>query len=64
MNEKIIVEHYEKEKLQDSIDIGSPSKGGNIKCYMDFKDKEESKIKIDNAIELRKYFNEKLEDLK
>jgi len=59
-NNKIIVEHREVEKMQDSIEVGTPSKSGAIKCYMDFADIEGSKIKIEHAVELRKYFNDKL----
>ena len=57
---KIVVEHRELEKIQDSIEIGTPSKGGAIKCYMDFNDVEGSKIKIERAVKLKEYFNEQL----
>lgn len=44
----------------DSIEIGTPSKGGSIKVYGDFFSPEAFKVKIDNAIEIRAYFNNKL----
>ncbi len=44
----------------DSIEIGTPSKGGAIKVYGDFKNPEAFKIKIDNAIQVRAYCNAKL----
>ena len=44
----------------DSLEIGTPAKGGGIKVYGDFNDKEAFKLKIDNAIELRAYANEKI----
>lgn len=46
---------------QDSLEIGTPAKGGSIKVYCDFKNLEEVKSKIDNAILARSYANEKLE---
>ena len=52
---KLIVEHKEAEKLQDSIEIGTAGKGGAIKVYGDFSKPEEFKAKIDNAIKLRIY---------
>ena len=39
----------------DSIEIGTPGKGGAIKVYGDFNKIEEFKKKIDNAKEVRKY---------
>lgn len=39
----------------DSIEIGTPSKGGAIKIYGDFADKETFKKKIDAAKEVREY---------
>ena len=44
----------------DSIEIGTPSKGGAIKVYGNFANKEGFIAKIDNAIEVRAYFNTKL----
>ena len=39
----------------DSIEIGTPSKGGAIKIYGNFDDKEAFKKKIDAAKEVKKY---------
>ncbi len=39
----------------DSLEIGTPSKGGSIKIYGDFNKVEEFKKKIDNAKEVRDY---------
>jgi hypothetical protein len=39
----------------DSIEIGTPSKGGAVKIYMNFSDLEACKKKIDNAKEVREY---------
>jgi len=44
----------------DSIEIGTPSKGGAIKCYGDFLNPDGFKAKIDNAVEIKNYFNSKL----
>ena len=56
----IIVEHKEEQKYQDSIEIGTAGKGGAIKVYGDFKEKDMFKVKIDTALELREYANSKL----
>lgn len=47
------------ELLQDSLEIGTPAKGGAIKIYTDFRNIELTKEKINNAFEMRKYANEK-----
>lgn len=39
----------------DSIEIGTPSKGGAIKCYGNFNDADGFKKKLDNAKEVRDY---------
>lgn len=39
----------------DSIEIGTPSKGGAIKVYGDFNKPEEFKAKIDQAAIIRLY---------
>lgn len=58
---KIIVEHREVGKQQDSLEIGTPAKGGAIKVYCDFKNIEETKLKIDNAIAARNYAQQQLD---
>ncbi|KKK94457.1 hypothetical protein LCGC14_2682640 [marine sediment metagenome] len=45
----------------DSIEIGTPSKGGAIKVYGDFNKPEDFKKKIENAVEVRKYFEAQIE---
>lgn len=44
----------------DSIEIGTPSKGGTIKVYGDYNKPDEFRVKIDNSIRLRNYTNDKL----
>jgi len=39
----------------DSIEVGTPSKGGAIKVYGDFNKPEEFKAKLEKAEEVRKY---------
>ncbi len=41
----------------DSLEIGSASKGGTIKVYVDFSDLEAAKTKINNAIAARNHAN-------
>ena len=50
-----------KTENADSLEIGTPSKGGAIKVYCDFYNPEFCKVKIDNALEVRNYANSKLE---
>lgn len=59
-NNKIIVEHREEGKLQDSLEVGTPAKGGSVKVYGDFKNEEEFREKIDKAIALRKYAQDQI----
>ena len=58
---EIIVKHLETSKLQDSLEIGTASKGGAIKIYTDFNDVAGSKSKVDNALLIREYARLKLE---
>ena len=44
----------------DSLEIGTPSKGGAIKVYGNFENKEVFKVKIDTALEIRGYTNQKV----
>lgn len=41
----------------DSIEFGTPSKGGAIKVYGNAENKEAFKKKIDNMIEIREHTN-------
>ena len=43
----------------DSIEIGTPAKGGAIKVYGNFDNPDAFKSKIDNAILVREYANSK-----
>ena len=43
----------------DSIEIGTPSKGGAIKVYGNFAEIDAFKRKIDNAVIVRNYAQEK-----
>lgn len=61
MTSKIIVEHREIEKLQDSLTIGTPSKGGELKIYTDFSDGALTRLKIDAAFVARAYAQAKME---
>ena len=45
---------------KDSIEIGTPAKGGAIKAYGDFLNSEEFKKRIDAAVELRAYAQGKI----
>ena len=59
---QIVIEHIHKElgQFQDSISLGTEAKGGNIKIYCNFQNVEEAKQKIDNALLMRKYAQEKI----
>lgn len=46
----------------DSLEIGTPGRGGVIKVYGDFNDPESFKLKIDKAIALRNHANTKMFD--
>ena len=45
----------------DSIEIGTPGKGGALKVYGDFSIKGVFQAKIDNALEIRAYAQSKME---
>jgi hypothetical protein len=59
--EKQVISQEIKQR-QDSLEIGTPSKGGAVKVYFDCDDTEEAKKLITNAMELRD-FGEKLYSL-
>ena len=44
----------------DSLELSTPAKGGAIKCYGNFNNPEAFKVKIDNAIAVRAYAQEKM----
>lgn len=45
----------------DSIEIGTPAKGGTIKVYFDANKPEEAKQKIKNVIALREFMQKSIE---
>ena len=47
--------HKQVTENPDSIEMGTPSKGGAIKIYGNFADVEEFKKKIDAAKKVREY---------
>jgi hypothetical protein len=53
--EVVRIENYQINKNADSLEIGTPSKGGAIKIYCDFNDVEACKQKIRNAREVRDF---------
>lgn len=50
-----------KEENPDSIEFGTPSKGGALKVYGDFSKPDDFKKKIDFAFEVREHAKKKLE---
>jgi len=56
-----VIHKIEKSGDIDSIEIGTPSKGGAVKVYGNFDEMENFKKKIDNAIKVRTYFSTELE---
>jgi len=52
--------HLHVSEDPDSIEIGTPGKGGTVKIYGDFRDPEGFRAKIKAAYELRRYAAELL----
>ena len=52
--------HKNIDENKDILEIGTPAKGGAIKIYGDFNDKETFKQKIDRAKEVREYAQKEL----
>lgn len=46
-------EHIHRNENADSIEIGTPGKGGVVKCYGDFNSPEAFKKKLENAKDVR-----------
>jgi len=44
----------------DSIEIGTPGRGGNIKIYFNANNLAEAQVRIDNAVSTRTYLLAKL----
>ena len=53
----MVEEHVHKHISEnpDSVEIGTPAKGGAIKIYGNYDNVEAFKLKVDNAILVRKY---------
>lgn len=45
----------------DSLEMGTPSKGGSLKVYFNANNLEESKKLVDNAIAIREYAKAQVE---
>ena len=56
----IHVDHESTNKSPDSLEIGTPGRGGVIKVYGDFSNPEQFKAKLEQALELRDYANSKV----
>jgi len=54
MEEVIVKKIIEGPAFQDSIEIGTPGKGGAIKVYGDFSQPDEFENRIRDAVRLRK----------
>lgn len=54
MEEKTIINKFENDNC-DSVELGTPSKGGAVKIYGNFNDLVAFKKKIDAAREIREY---------
>jgi hypothetical protein len=54
MEEVIVKKIIEGPVFQDSIEIGTPGKGGAIKVYGDFSQPDEFEKRIQDAVRLRK----------
>lgn len=58
--QNIHIDHESTNKSPDSLEIGTPGRGGVIKVYGDFSNPEQFKAKIEQALELRDYANSKV----
>ena len=47
-------------RFPDSIEIGTPSKGGSLHIYFDASDLSETQQRISNAVEARQFLLNKL----
>ena len=54
MEEVIVKKIIEGPAFQDSIEIGTPGKGGAIKIYGDFRQPDEFEKRIRDAVRLRR----------
>ena len=61
MEEVIVKKTIEGPAFQDSIEIGTPGKGGALKIYGDFSQPDEFEKRIRDAVRLRKMTADLLE---
>jgi len=61
MEEVIVKKIIEGPAFQDSIEIGTPGKGGALKIYGDFSQPDEFEKRIRDAVRLRKMTADLLE---
>ncbi len=54
------IEHESTNKSPDSLEIGTPGKGGVIKIYGDFSNPEQFKAKLEQAIQLKEFANSRI----
>ena len=59
-----LLEMMAKDERPDSLEISTPSKGGGIKVYGDFRNAEAFMKLVDNALAVRTYAAKKLEEVK
>lgn len=53
--EEQLITHRQEDQRKDSIEIGTASKGGGVKVYVDLTRPDEARRLIDNAYELLQY---------
>jgi len=51
-----------QQRWPDSITIGTPGKGGEIKVYFNSSDLSESQTRIDNSVQLRQHLLTRLSE--
>ncbi len=64
--EEQIIRHIHSQETpsyQDSISIGTPGRGGELKVYFNSSDMEGAVKRIDNAIDLLKNTRKKIENI-
>lgn len=59
-NEERVIKNVHQHDNPDSIEIGTPAKGGGIKVYGDFNNPDDFKRKIRNAKEVKQYAQQEL----
>ena len=59
VDEQVVI-HKNEGMLQDSLSMGSSAKNCEIKVYANFSDLEETKKRIDQAVDARAYLMDKV----